>query len=77
MIMKLLKPGKTISVTPIGFDEDFDWLWVDDIPVMEEDPEPETEGEEVQIHPDYLPLIKFENVTERTDGYQQRSDSAF
>ena len=61
MIMKLLKPGKTISVTPIGFDdfEDFDWLWVDDIPVMEEDPEPETEVEEVQIHPDYLPLIKL------------------
>jgi hypothetical protein len=59
----------TISVTPTGFDfEDFeDWLWVDDIPVMEEDPEPETEGEMVEIQPDYLPLIKFENVTEDTD----------
>jgi hypothetical protein len=59
----------TISVTPTGFDfEDFeDWLWVDDIPVMEEDPEPETEGEMLEIQPDYLPLIKFENVTEDTD----------
>jgi len=48
--------------TPTGFEdfEDFDWLWIDDIPVMEEDPEPEeTEGEDVQIHPDYLPLIKL------------------
>jgi hypothetical protein len=54
--------------TPTGFDFDFeDWLWVDDIPVMEENPEPETEGEMVEIQPDYLPLIKFENVTEDTD----------